>query len=92
MSIDTAARTPCRIFVQSFEKDRFYNAIAPDITDWVARRDGLTTTLNSECAIMELTRAECAAHPRMTVGDAVNSLFKKDRSGRPLPATRRCGA
>jgi hypothetical protein len=46
----------------------------------------------SACTMYEYVVAECRAHPRASVLDAVNSLIGKAKAGKGMPSVPRCGA
>ncbi|MGU3662194.1 hypothetical protein [Methylobacterium fujisawaense] len=69
--------------------------LMPQIWEGVAtyvRARGPLTSYPSECAINALVEAECRLTPKVSIGAAVNSLYAKVKTGRPLPEGHACGA
>lgn len=95
-SFQSYRKIPCKVFVNP-NSDKtgdivdLTREIQDSVYDYVSDH-GFFNRSQSFCNVIDYVKAECRTMPKAGIGTAVDSLFTKKQSGRPLPHIPTCGA
>lgn len=87
---------PCKVYVNpKSDPTGDIVDILPEIRSSVRSyviEHGAFDSYPSECNVNAYVEAECRLTPKASIGSAVDSLYAKMRTGKPLPRPHVCGA